>query len=119
LAGKRLLNTPRHAGSLWIKWEANGPDASGPSVGFGAFAAGPRWGDDENTFVLPGYVRLDALAAYHWRVAGGQVVAQFNVDNLLNKTYYESADADTNAEPRLSIYPAKPLTVLGSIRLEF
>ncbi len=37
---------------------------------------------------LPGYVRVDAFAAYKWHVQKFPVRAQFNIRNLLDKTYY-------------------------------
>jgi iron complex outermembrane recepter protein len=42
-----------------------------------------------------------------------------NIRNLLDKEYYENADLFSNNAPRLAIWPGAPLTVLGSIRVEF
>jgi hypothetical protein len=46
----------------------------GFSVGLGTFAAGQCQGDIDNTFLLPGYVRVDALAAYRWNVKKSRVL---------------------------------------------
>ncbi|MGH8653403.1 MAG: TonB-dependent siderophore receptor [Gammaproteobacteria bacterium] len=118
LQGNQLPNASLHSGSLWLKYDVNGYGADGLSFGLGVFAYGQREGDNENSFQLPGYARLDALAAYRWKIGPSRVIAQLNVRNLLDKEYYESADAINNP-PRLAIVPGAPLTVLGSIRVEF
>ncbi|ASF44776.1 TonB-dependent siderophore receptor [Methylovulum psychrotolerans] len=118
--GNRLPNVPKHSGSLWLKYDIKRyVPLRGVSFGVGAYAVGQREGDNENSFQLPGYVRLDAFTAYHWKVGGMKWTAQLNVRNLLDKTYYESTDPNLNLSPRLSVYPGSPLFVMGSIRLEY
>ncbi len=118
--GNRLPNVPEHSASLWLKYELNGFGANdGWSLGVGGVLAGQREGDLENTFQLPGYVRLDAFAAYKMKVGPTRVTTQFNIRNVLDKTYYESTDPDANVTPRLGIYPGAPLTAMGSIRVEY
>ncbi|MGH9579377.1 MAG: TonB-dependent siderophore receptor, partial [Terriglobales bacterium] len=119
--GNRLPNVPKHAGSLWLKYEVKGFDApEGLTLGLGVFAAGRREGDFQNTFLLPGYARLDALAGYRWQLGPSRLNVQLNIRNLLDKEYFESADSSqSGGPPRTSILAGAPLTVLGSIRLEF
>ncbi|WP_434151347.1 TonB-dependent siderophore receptor [Methylocaldum gracile subsp. desertum] len=118
--GNRMNNVPEHAGSLWLKYDIRRYEPlNGLSFGAGVFIAGQREGDDANTFVLPGYVRLDAFAAYRYRLGDANLIAQFNIRNLLDKTYYESTDPFQSAPPRVGIYPGAPLMAMGSIRLEF
>jgi iron complex outermembrane receptor protein len=62
---------------------------------------------------------MDAFAAYRLKVGPTRVTAQFNIRNLLDKTYYESTDPDINVSPRLGVYPGAPLTAIGSVRVEF
>lgn len=120
LQGNRLNNVPEHSGSLWLKYDIRHyKPLNGLQFGVGVFAAGQRQGDDENTFVLPGYVRLDAFSSYTYHLRDSRLIAQFNIRNLLDKTYYESTDPFQNAPPRVGIYPGSPLTAIGSIRLEF
>lgn len=120
LEGKRLTNVPEHGGSLWAKYDFNGHKAlDGFSVGLGGVAAGQRKGDVPNSFEMPGYVRMDAMAAYKWNIKKTRVTAQFNLKNLLDKQYYESTDPDNNVSPRLGVYPGAPLTAIGSIRVEY
>jgi iron complex outermembrane recepter protein len=119
-AGNRMPNVPDHAGSLWLKYDMKGFDAKdGFSFGLGGVAAGARQGDFANSFQMPGFVRMDAFAAYKMNVAGVKVTTQFNIRNLLDKTYYESTDPDQNVTPRLGIAPGAPLTAIGSIRVEY
>ncbi|MGH8614043.1 MAG: TonB-dependent siderophore receptor [Gammaproteobacteria bacterium] len=119
LQGNQLPNAPLHSGSLWLKYDVSGYQADGLSFGVGVFANGHREGDAENTFELPGYARLDALAAYRRKIGPSRLTVQLNIWNLLDKVYYESADGFSNAPARLSIVPGAPLTVLGSIRIDF
>lgn len=119
--GNRFPGVPLHAGSLWLKYdfaEWTGP-VKGLSIGFGPYVAGARHGDLQNTFTLPGYVRLDGFAAYRWTMGPTRVITQLTVRNLLNQEYYESADQFTNLNPRNGVYPGAPLTLYGSLRLEY
>lgn len=121
LQDKRLPGVPLHGGSLWLKYdfaELSGP-AKGVSVGFGAYVSGSRHGDIQNTFTLPGYVRLDGFAAYRWMIGPTRAIAQVTVRNLLNHEYYENADLNSNVAPRMGVYPGAPMTVFGSLRLEY
>ncbi|MFZ2169356.1 MAG: TonB-dependent receptor [Methylococcaceae bacterium] len=120
LQGNRLNNVPEHSGSLWLKYDIHHYEPlNGLSFGVGVFAAGQRQGDNDNTFVLPGYARLDAFTSYAYQLGDSRLITQFNIRNLLDKTYYESTDPFQNAPPRVGIYPGAPLTAMGSIRLEF
>lgn len=118
--GNRLANVPEHSGSLWLKYDVNGFNApQGLSVGLGGVAAGQREGDFANSFQLPGYVRMDAFAAYKMKVGPTKITTSFNIRNLLDKTYYESTDPDANVAPALGVAPGAPLTAIGSIRVEY
>ena len=98
--------------------ELSGP-VKGLSVGFGTYISGSRHGDIQNTFTLPGYVRLDGFAAYRWMIGPTRAIAQVTVRNLLNQEYYENADQNSNVAPRNGVYPGAPMTVFGSLRLEY
>ncbi|MDO9214657.1 MAG: TonB-dependent receptor [Methylococcales bacterium] len=118
--GKRLSNVPENAGSLWLKYDFSVHEPlNGLSVGVGGVAAGQREGNIDNTFQLPGYVRMDAFAAYQWHIKKSKVTAQINIRNLLDKQYYESTDPELNIAPALAISPGAPLMAVGSVRVEF
>ncbi|MCQ8182937.1 TonB-dependent receptor [Methylomonas sp. SURF-1] len=121
--GTRLPNVAEHSGSLWLRFDANGYQAAeGFSMGLGGVLAGKREGNYAyygSPFQLPGYVRVDAFAAYKWNVHRLPVTVQFNIRNLLDKTYYESTDPDANVSPRNGVYPGAPLMAIGSVKVEF
>lgn len=117
--GRRLIGVPRYQGSFWAKWDIKEiAELDGVSLGFGVFVVGNRQGDDQSTFQLPGYVRLDAMAAYKFKVMGNDVTAQLNLRNLANTRYYESADNNFST-PKYSIYPGAPFTAFGTVRVAF
>ncbi|HYE37045.1 TonB-dependent receptor [Methylocaldum sp.] len=116
--GNRLSNVPEHSGSLWFKYDLPFESVRGLTFGTGAFVAGQREGDNENTFQLPGYVRWDAMAAYRFDVGPTRLTAQINVNNILDKTYFKAANTLDGA-PQAGITVGEPLTVLGSLRLEY
>jgi iron complex outermembrane receptor protein len=91
---------------------------SGFSIGGGPYLVSNRFGDNANTFTLPGFARLDFMASYTTKVANYPITAQLNIRNLLNQRYFDFADQG-NANPRVSIVPGDPLTVIGSLRVQF
>lgn len=111
--GHRLPAVPLHAGSLWARYDFDGDPTQGLNLGAGVYVRGQRQGDNANSFQLPGYARLDAFAAYRWKLGPSYLTAQVNVTNLLDKTYYDRSNN------RLNIHAGEPLTVLGSLRLEY
>ncbi|WGS87482.1 TonB-dependent siderophore receptor [Methylomonas sp. UP202] len=110
LQGKRLENVPRHQGSLWGTWQFN--DAF--KAGLGVVTVGKRPGDSDNSYYMPGYVRLDAMAAYTQRFGQQRLTAQLNVNNLLDKRYYANSDGSS-----LGAIPGYPVNVMGSLKYEF
>ncbi len=109
----RKANTPHSSGGVWLKYAFVGDYLDGLSVGAGVFAASSSEGDDANTFKLPGYARLDTYAAYKLKVGEHKVTAQLNINNLLDKTYYPSAQG------RAQAFAAEPLKATASIKFEF
>ena len=110
-----MPNVPTHAGSLWVRLDAI-PEKF--ETGLGVYVAGQREGDVANSFQLPGYARVDAFAAYHWQLGDSRLTARVNINNMFDKTYYFGGEPSFSF-PRVNIMPADPLTVLGSLRLEF
>ncbi|MEH2289217.1 TonB-dependent siderophore receptor [Nostoc sp.] len=107
--GNRLYNVPKNAASLWTTYEIQRGSLQGLGFGLGLYYVGDRQGDFENSVVLPSYFRTDAALYYkhnNWKAA-------VNIKNLFDEKYYE------NAQARSIIYPGAPLTVLGSISVEF
>lgn len=116
--GNRLPNVPENSGSVWAKYDFNGTPLDGFSLGSGVYVAGQREGDNENTLQLPGYGRWDAMAAYRFKVGKTHLTTQFNVNNILDKQYFKAADT-LDGNPRGRVTVGEPLTLMGSIKLEY
>jgi iron complex outermembrane receptor protein len=109
-----LLNAPRHSGSVWGVYSFDLGPLQGLKLGAGVFAIGEREGNNENTFQLPDYVRVDLLAAYEWKLGSSTLTAQLNVENLADEEYFNPA-----APFQAFVAPGAPRTFLGSIRFQF
>ena len=120
LQGNRQPNAPTHSGSLFLTYQFKQyAPLNGLRFGMGMFAMGERKGDIENTFILPGFVRLDAFASYTQTIFESRVTAQINITNLLDKKYYTGSDQFFDVPARLGVYPGAPLTAIGLLRIEF
>lgn len=109
--GKRLPNTARHAGSLWGRWVFDAQWAAGAGV----FAQGQRQGDNDNSFQLPGYARVDAMVSYAFRAGVTKGSVQFNLKNMFDRVYY------TGSHPLVKdwIQPGEPRTASVTLRLDY
>lgn len=102
--GMALANVPRHSGTVWATYKF----LQNWEIGGGAFASGNRFTDSIEEVKLPGYVRLDAVVAYHQP----KYDVQFNLYNLLNKKYYESGQSR-------SALPGIPLSGMLTLSLRY
>lgn len=107
--GNRLPNAPRHQGGIWSQLDFS----NGFGIGTGLYFAGQKEGNRENTFQLPGWLRWDIGASYRWKIGKSMVTTQLNVNNLLDKGYFDTSNTQVN------VYPAQPRTFMGSIKVEF
>ncbi|QFY44563.1 TonB-dependent receptor [Candidatus Methylospira mobilis] len=112
--GNMLPNVPLNSGNLWTKYAFDDDVLPGVSLGTGVYLAGPRAGDTINSFQLPGYARWDASATYSFEQFGGKITTQLNVYNILNQMYYTNTQNSA-----VHIVPGIPLTLLGSVKVEF
>ncbi len=106
----QLANTPRHAASLWTRYQFT-PDAT---VGGGAFYQSARFGNVGNTVTLPAHIRFDAEAAYSFQIAGANLTAQLNLKNVFDKRYFVSQH---QFSPDW-IAPGAPRTLAATLRIE-
>lgn len=105
--GDRLVNVPHNGASLWTTYEIQEGSLQGLGFGAGLFFVGDREATLPNTITIPSYLRTDASVFYqrdNWKVA-------LNIKNLFDIKYYNSDGSN--------IYPSAPLTVLGSVSVEF
>jgi iron complex outermembrane receptor protein len=111
--GNQLPNVPQNGGSLWSTYRFQEGVLNGFKFGAGAYVRGQREGDAANTLQLPGYVTANLMVGYEWTVGQSKVSAQFNVENLLDKEYFQ------NSAGRASSTFGSPRAFIGSLRLEF
>lgn len=113
LTGKELMNVPEHQASLWGTYQFT----ERFKVGLGEVLVGSRQGDAANTYQLPGYARTDAMAAYTFPVGKTRLTTQLNINNLLNKDYFSDSSAYNGG--RVSVLVGEPISVMGSLKLEY
>jgi iron complex outermembrane receptor protein len=114
-----LDNVPRHSGKIFVTYDF-GEGGLGLRVGGGVTASTQAWGDIQNTFVIPGWARLDAFASYSTLYEGHKVTAQLNLRNITDMRYYTGVDNFYNYyNPPLSALPAPPFTATGTLRFEW
>ena len=108
-SGTPLGHVPKHTFSLWNKYEMN--ETWSAALGIvsrsNMFAATPT---TSTAVKLPGYARLDAAI---YANINKQTKLQLNIENLLDKTYYQSAHNNNN------IMYGYPLTARATLTYTF
>jgi iron complex outermembrane recepter protein len=107
--GNRLADVPEHQASLWTTYELQRGSAKGLGAGLGLYYVGNRFGDLNNSYQLPSYIRADAALFYkrdNWRL-------QVNFRNLFNQNYFVSNFSDR------FVTPSAPFNVSGSFAIQF
>jgi catecholate siderophore receptor len=105
-AGKRIGLVPEHALSLWNKADL----AERWAAGVGVIYQSSAYTSFTNAVSLPAFTRVDA--ALYYEVERGTRVA-LNVENLLDREYFPTADGDNN------ISPGAPRTVRVTLSTSF
>ncbi len=108
--GNRLAAIPAWSGSLWATYELQDEAWRGLGFGAGLIAADQRAGDLANTFVLPGYLRLDAALYYRFN---DNIKVSLVGRNLFDTRYYETSSS------RTEIHAGAPFTVIGALAVTF
>ncbi len=109
--GHQFSGVSPHVASLWTKYDTAPGAAEGWAFGAGAYITGQRQGNDAGTWQLPGYGRIDTMLGYRTKVGGERITAQLNVNNLLDKTYFDNGAYSSAA------YGA-PRNVTASVKLD-
>ena len=98
--GNQPINTPRDSANLWTTYTF----AETYEIGGGATYIGQRYANNNDSVVVPGFVRFDATAAYRQPKYDVRV----NVFNLLNATYYDQIIASDGGR----VVPGSGLTAM-------
>ena len=108
-SGTPLGHVPKHTFSLWNKYEMN----ETWSAALGVISRSDMFAATPTTSIavkLPGYARLDAAI---YANINKQTKLQLNIENLLDKTYYQSAHNNNN------IMYGYPLTARATLTYTF
>jgi iron complex outermembrane receptor protein len=109
--GNRLFNSPRHSAGLWTTYQIQTGDLQGLGFGLGVNYVGDRAGDLDNSFEVADYFLTNAAVFYQrdrWRFG-------LNVNNLFDVDYIRSV---SNSR-RNGIVPGSPLSIIGSVSVQF
>lgn len=104
--GATLAQVPEHSFSLWNRYDIN----SQWGVGLGSVYRSKMYAAVDNTVTLPGFLRFDAAVYYK---ISKTIQLQVNIENLLDKRYYASANSNTN------ITPGSPIAAIAGITMKF
>jgi len=107
--GSRLLNVPKHSGSLLGVYEFLDGTLQGLELGGGVNYVGDRSGNvADSGFELPGYTSVDLLARYK---ATQDLTLGVNLNNAFDRTYYERSYSN------LWVMPGEPRNLSLSLSL--
>src|SRR6185436_14205446 len=91
-AGAQVALVPHNTFSMWNKYQF----VERLAVGVGVIHRSDMFAAIDNTVTLPGYTRIDAAVfvpfSERWKL-------QANVENILNRTFYLTADGNNNISP--------------------
>lgn len=108
--GSRLLNVPRHSGSLMGVYEFREGWLRGADAGAAVNYVGERAGDSNGGFELPAYTTVDLLA--HYPLASNATLG-VNVNNLFDRRYYE------RSYNNVWVAPGEPRNLTMSLTLNY
>jgi catecholate siderophore receptor len=92
LTGKKLAMVPKHSMSLWNRYDFN----QQWGAALGVVYRGAIYASADNAVTLPAYTRLDSAVFYK---LDKNVQLQMNIENLLDKEYWASANSNSNITP--------------------
>lgn len=93
VAGARLQLVPENTLSVWNRFDVG----HGWSAGLGVIHQGSSFATLDNAVTLPAFTRADG--ALYYTFAGGKTRLALNVENLLDRRYFPTADGNNNLSP--------------------
>jgi iron complex outermembrane recepter protein len=112
----RLPNVPFNSAHIWSRYDFRAPQLQGLGFGLGVIYNGEREGFtptklNSPMLKLPAYTRVDAALYYNYN----QYVVTFKVENVFDKTYYQSAGFNGD----INLLPGGPRLFTLSVRAFF
>ena len=108
--GNRLFGVPEFEASVWARYDFSGLLFPGFKAALGIVHVGEREGDNDNSFDLPAYTRVDAGIYYTWRDLRFDLLAE----NVFDTIYY----AGSQNRPR-NVIPGAPFNVRAGLSYKF
>ncbi len=112
--GNRFFGVPRSSASFWATYAPSEELARGVKLGAGVIARSQAEGNTANDFQIPGYVLVNLMVGYTWKLGLSRLSLQLNLDNLLDKRYFLPSAFGQNF-----VGVGAPRSVLGLVRVEF
>jgi len=106
LAGATMAQVPEHTFNLWNRYDIN----KQWGVGLGSIYRSKMYASTDNLVTLPGFLRFDAAVYFK---PTKNIEMQVNIENLLDKKYFDNAHSNTN------IMPGSPIAVNAGIKVKF
>mgnify|MGYP001430211810 CR=1 FL=1 len=120
--GNRLANVPRNTGRLWSTYEVQDGDYKGLTFGGGINLRDRQLAADEGfgsaSYKLPGYATFDLMAGYSRQLGDAKVSVQLNVNNLLDKRYFNSLTG-LNSFQGAWVDFGQPRTFMGQVSVQY
>ncbi|MFM2067499.1 MAG: hypothetical protein RLZZ584_2408 [Pseudomonadota bacterium] len=91
--GHRPQLVPEDTASIWNRVTVGG----GFGAGLGVVYQGSSYPNADNLVQLPAFTRVDG--ALYYALAGGRTRVALNVENLFDRKYFPTADANNNISP--------------------
>lgn len=108
--GKRPMLVPEQQASAWLNYTFETGLLEGASVGAGVRYVGKVYGNNANTFSVPGRTLIDLGASYQ---INEQAKVSVNATNLFDKKYFTTCDAS------YSCYQGDRRRVMGKLTIDF
>ncbi len=87
-AGNRRYGTAKKIANLWLDYSPNTGALKHYSLAVGLKYVGDRYGDDDNTFILPSYTKADIFLKY---TGVRDTEFSLSVRNIFDREYYSSS----------------------------
>lgn len=111
--GNQPQNVAEHSGGLWSSYYVRHGLLDGLRISAGLRLVGERFGDDAESFVLPGYERMDLGLGYQLDLSRGALILNAKLENVTDEAYF------LGALGRTQITPGEPRRFLGSVQYRF